>query len=89
MNSEPSLTGSIDCVLCLQFSISYFFVSRSCFVYIQKVPKNKNVTTILNNLCCECVEMLSSTKSQILWLGTMGKAPKNRLLYVPEKNSGL
>lgn len=29
--------------------------------------------------------MVSSTKPQILWLGTMGKAPNNRLLYVPEK----
>lgn len=44
MNSEPSLTGRIDCILCLQLSILYFFVSCSCFVHIQKTPKNKNIT---------------------------------------------
>lgn len=30
--------------------------------------------------------MLSSIKPQILWLRTMGKAPNNRLFYVPEKS---
>lgn len=42
MNSEPSLTGRIDCILCLQFSILYFFVLCSCSVYVQKIPKCKN-----------------------------------------------
>lgn len=65
-----------------------FLVSCSCLhTVIQKIPRNRNVTLPfrLINVKCECVKTFPSAKPQILRWGTVGKAPNNRLLYVPEK----